>query len=67
MLSKLIIKTQEWSHRRYSGVFTVNFEHTSHLVLVFLLLTLNKQVFAGRFFIDKVVKQYLKFSDLFNV
>ena len=26
---------------RRSGVFIVNFEHTSHLVLVFLLLTLN--------------------------
>ena len=24
-----------------SGVFIVNFEHISHLVLVFLLLTLN--------------------------
>ena len=26
---------------RRSGVFRVNFEHISHLVLVFLLLTLN--------------------------
>ena len=25
-----------------SGVFTANFEHILHLVLVFLLLTLNK-------------------------
>ena len=24
-----------------SGIFTVNFEHISHLVLLFLLLTLN--------------------------
>ena len=29
-----------WRRRR-SGVFVVNFEHISHLVLVFLLLTLN--------------------------
>ena len=29
-------------HRRRSGVFIVNFEHISHLVLVFLLLTLIK-------------------------
>ena len=29
-----------WPWRR-SGVFIVNFEHFSHLVLVFLLLTLN--------------------------
>ena len=35
---KLIIKTLERRHRRRSGVFIVNFEHSSHLVL---LLTLN--------------------------
>ena len=35
--SKLTIKTPE---RRYS-VFIVNVEHISHLVLVFLLLTVN--------------------------
>ena len=29
------------SHWRRSSVFIVNFEHISHLVLVFLLLTLN--------------------------
>ena len=29
------------SRMRYSGVFIVNFEHISHLVLVLLLLTLN--------------------------
>ena len=28
--------------RRRSGVFIVNFEHVSHLVLVFLLLTLSR-------------------------
>ena len=40
-LSKLTIKTPEWRHWRRSGVFIVNFEHISNLVLVFLLLTLN--------------------------
>ena len=30
-----------------SGVFIVNFQHISHLFLVFLLLTLNKQMLAG--------------------
>ena len=30
-----------YRHWRRSGVFIVNFEHISHLVLVFLLLTLN--------------------------
>ena len=39
--SKLTIKTPEQRIWRRSGIFTVNFEHISHLVLVFLLLTLN--------------------------
>ena len=32
---------------RRSGVFIVNFEHISHLFLVFLLLILNKSILAG--------------------
>ena len=40
--SKLTIKTPERRQWRRSGVFTVNFEHISHLALVFLLLTLNR-------------------------
>ena len=39
--SKLPVKTPERRHWRHSGAFIVNFEHISHLVLVFLLLTLN--------------------------
>ena len=39
--SMLTIKTPERRHWLHSGVFTVNFEHISHLVLVFLFLTLN--------------------------
>ena len=39
--SKLTIKTPERRHWRRFGVFIVNFEHISHLSLVFLLLTLN--------------------------
>ena len=39
--SNLAIKTPELCHLRRSGVFIVNFEHVSHLVLLFLLLTLN--------------------------
>ena len=39
---KLTLKTPERRHWRRSGVFMVNFEHTSHLFLVFLLLTLNE-------------------------
>ena len=40
--SKLSIKTPERRQWRRSGVFTVNFEHISHLFLMFSLLTLNK-------------------------
>ena len=38
---KLAIKTPERRQWYRSGVFIVNFEHISHLTLVFLLLTLN--------------------------
>ena len=40
--SKLTIKTGERRHWCRSGVFNVNFEHISHLVVVFLLLTLSR-------------------------
>ena len=40
--SKLTIKTPERRQWRRSGVFIVNFEHNSHLGLVFLLLTSNR-------------------------
>ena len=39
---KLTIKTPERRYLRRSDVFIVNFEHISHLVLVFLLLTMSK-------------------------
>ena len=39
--SKLTIKTPERRQWRRSGVFNVNFEHISDIVLVFLFLTLN--------------------------
>ena len=39
---KLTIKTPEQRHWCLSGVFIVNFEHISHLFLVFLLLSLNR-------------------------
>ena len=44
--SKLTIKIPE-RRRRRSGVFIVNFEHISHFVLVFLLLTLSRKILAG--------------------
>ena len=40
--SKLTIKTPEQCQRCRSGVLIDNFEHVSHLALVFLLLTLNR-------------------------
>ena len=47
--SKLTTKeTQEWRQWRRSGVFIVNFEHISHIVLVFSLLALNKQMSANQ-------------------
>ena len=41
--SKLTIKTLERRQRR-SCVFIVNFEYVSHLVLVYLLLTLRREM-----------------------
>ena len=38
---KLTIKVPERRKWRRSGIFIANFEHISHLALVFLLLTLN--------------------------
>ena len=40
--SKLAIKIPERRHWRHSSVLIVNFEHISHLPLVFLLLTLRR-------------------------
>ena len=44
---KLTIKTPELRQWRCSGVFIVTFEHISHLVLVFLLLTSSLYLPAG--------------------
>ena len=50
--SKLTIETLEQSAKYVqwcrSDVFIVNFEHISHLVLVFLLLTLSRKMPAGK-------------------
>ena len=53
--SKLTIKTSERHHWRRSGVFIVNFEHILHLVVVFLLLTLNRQMPTGN------LRKYVKY------
>ena len=45
---KLTIKTPERRHYPLSGVFIVNFEQISHLVLLFLLLTFSRQMSVGK-------------------
>ena len=40
--SKLTIKTPEKRHLHRSTLFNVNFEHISHLTLVFVMLTLTR-------------------------
>ena len=40
--SKLTRKIPERRYWRRSGIFIVNFEHISHLALMFLLLTLSR-------------------------
>ena len=45
--SKLTIKTLERRQWRRSGVFIVNFENISRLVVVFLLLTLGRYIPGG--------------------
>ena len=45
--SNLKIKTPKRRQWCRSGVFIVSFEHISHLVLVFLLVTLSRQMSTG--------------------
>ena len=45
--SNLTTKILEWRQWRRSDVFIVNFEHFSHIVLVFLLLNLSTLMPAG--------------------
>ena len=45
---KITIKTPTRHQWRRSDVFTINFEHISHLFLMFLFLILNKHMFARK-------------------
>ena len=45
--AKLTIKTPEWCQWRCCTVFIVNFEHISHIVLVFPLVTMKKCMPVG--------------------
>ena len=59
--SKLTINTAERRNWRRSGVFIVNFEYISHLFLVFLLLTLNKQLLLGYVIQNTIRNHFLIF------
>ena len=56
---KLTIKTPEWRQWRRSGAFIVNFEHISHFVIVFLLLTLNMKLPTGIYLTDCLFHQLI--------
>ena len=43
LCSELTLKTPEQRHGRFSGVFIVNFEPTSHLFLVFAVKRLKSR------------------------
>ena len=67
--SKLIIKTLERRRWRCSGVFIVNFEHISHLVLVFLLVNFEHviagwgvAIFRGSLFSNQITLNLQTFS-----
>ena len=55
-----MFKVNNKRHWRRSGFFIVNFEHISHLVLVFLLLTLSRSMPAG--IKDYSFSMFAKFS-----
>ena len=63
------MKTPERRQWRHSGVFIVNFEHILHLVLVFLLLTLNMYLPGGTYvfyelLFFKFISKYIFFKTL---
>ena len=59
---KLTIKTPERRQWRFSGVFIVNFEHISHLVLVLLLLTLSRKMPAFMFLFLIIWKGWIEYK-----
>ena len=59
--------TPERRRWRRPGVIIVNFEHISHLFLVFLLLNLSRQMPAGgaAFYQSNTLKTYLRHCQIF--
>ena len=51
---------QDLCQWRRSGAFIVNFQHISHLFLVFLLLTLNKSILAVMIYRERLIEQFKK-------
>ena len=47
-----------------AGVLVVNFEHISHLVLVFLLLTLNMWLLTGKVIQIEALHNLLKIKEI---
>ena len=64
---KVTIKTPERRHWRHSFVFNVNFGHVSQQFLLFLLLTLNKQLQVVNFYLTYTVRNVLyKIKNIFS-
>ena len=71
--SKLTIKIPERCQWHRCGVFIINFEHISHLVLMFLLSTLSRYMLAGkrfirhRFYFPLIKKAWFHTNILFRI
>ena len=63
--SKLTLSAPEGHQWHCSGVFIVNFEDISHLVLVSLLVTLSRQMRAGLYIIELVNNVAILFGIFF--
>ena len=53
--SKLIIQTPERRHWRRSRVFIAKFKHITQLLLAFLLIKLNRQMFTGKLWENRII------------
>ena len=53
-----------WCHWRRAGVFIVNFEHISHIFLVFLFLAFRMYLFAGIVFL-LLLKEKMNQNDFY--
>ena len=66
--STLTIMTPEWSQWFHSTVFIVNFEHVSLLLLMFLLVTLSRQMILGAGFCNEISRKcYLNINMIISL